>query len=705
MIDPDNDFLDRLYNVYKNLDPNLSYRINKVEYLIPSYKKIESKLGDSRNAFRSIEVLADDSPESFTGEKGESINASAEGRPIYEIRHGDKAGTSVIIWSQMHGTESTATRALMDIFEFLLAEEDGKLSSGDLAKAKALRTAVASLNIHFIPMLNPDGANNWQRCAMQKMSGKHPALFVGGSDSFPVEEPGPVDINRDAWTMETAEARLLWRAFANFDRGQGEKQPVFGLTLHDQTNTSVGGYDKPASITMLSPAVNGCKYFNDARYRATQIIQRMDEQVQAERPGMTSRYSDDWGPVYFGDSISMMGAGMIVIESGQTKLDPEKLTLRRTNFKAILRALWEMAGDYQNIDPVDWAPPKEYNRKSHSASVVPKPPSRSVMYDVLLRNVLAPDGNEYNLGINRQMNVIRFDVTPGSTTLDGAKEHRSLWYYSSGFSKEKDAGPFHDNLTNPSARLNAGSKPEIPYLRFNNGHADSGYSDPGSSSKPNPLRYWGDVGYPSNIGMTMGPVWPAVPTDAAEEIKGQNTGSNLKTGDSVSFGLEELECGTNAGNLKILPAVAGGRVPATGEIVIEKPGCPASLYQSIDDITLTEAWELLRAGACAVRVSEAPESGYYNLPLVILAGVNPHPPTIGNEADDGENNFILADRSSGAAKYAVIGGYLIDLSKEAAFPIWGVRDGKQSALPVAGENGMYADSYQGHFRNIIRKGT
>ena len=703
---PDNDFLDRLYEVYRKQDPNFNFRMNKVEYLIPGYKKIESKLGDSRNAFRSIEILTDDSPEDFTGKKGASVSSSLEGRPIYEICHGKAEGTSVIIWSQMHGTESTATRALMDIFEFLLAEEDDKLKPQDLIAAKSLRAAIASLNIHFIPLVNPDGANNWQRVTSQEMSGKHPCLFVGGADSFPVAGPGLVDMNRDAWTMETAEAKLLWRAFANFDRTKGEKQPIFGFTLHDQTSTSVAGYDTPASITLLAPAANGPKYFNDTRYRATQIVQRMDDLVQAERPEMTSRYSDDWGPVYFGDSFVMVGVGMIVIESGQAKLDPEKVTLRRTNFKTILRALWEMAGDYKNIDPVDWMPPKDFHRKSYSASTVPKPPSRSVFFDVLLRNVLAPDGNEYNLGINRLMNVLKFDATPGSTTLNGAKEHRSLWYYSSAYSikKDKDKTPFMDNLTNVSERMTAGSKPAIPYLRFNNGHADSRYSDPGSPSKPNPIRYWGDVGHPVNFGMTMKPVWPEVPAEPGDETKAENTGSGLKAGDSVSFGFEELECGVKTGNLRIRQAIVAGRDAASGKIIIEKPDCPAPMYQSIEDITLAEAWEILRAGACAVRLAKAPESPYYNLPLIALVGAAVEPPTISNEANDGENNFILEDRSGGEAKYAVIGGYLIDLSKEAAYPVWGIRDGKQCALPVKGfdgDKGMYADSYQGHFRNVV----
>ena len=690
---PDNGFLDRLYGVYKNRDPNLEYRVNKIEYLFPAYEKIRGKLCRGVNAFRSICELRDDSSENYTGEKGACINGSCEGRPVYEIRYGDKSGVPVIVWSQMHGTESTGTRALMDIFEFLLAEKDEELNPEDREMAESLRAALSSLNIHFIPLMNPDGANNWQRSTMQNMSGRHPALFVSGTNNFPADTPALIDLNRDAWTMESPEARLLWRAFANFDRAEGEKQPLFAFTLHDQGSSSVGGYDTPAAISLLSPAANGAKHFNDPRYRATQIIQKMDmEQVQIELPNMSSRYTDDWGPVYFGDSFTMAGAGVILIESGNVKLDPEKTVLRRTNFKAILRGLWEMAGDYEKIDPVDWTPPEEFNKKANTANAIPKPPSRRVIYDVLLRNVLAPNGNEYNLGINRQLNVLQYNG-----------EHRSLWYYSSGFADQGSDRAFHDNLANNSVRLDSGSRPSIPYLVFNNGHGDSVYSNPGSAGDPNPVRYWGDTGYPSDLGMCFDPVWPA-PAAADSGACAIDTGSRLKEGDSVSFGFEELDCGAGSGNLKIQQAVTGGRDPVSGNIVIEGTGKTAPAYQRVEDITLAEAWALLRVGACAVRVCKIPDGGIYNLPLLVLIGENTQPPTISAEADSGQNNFILADRQNGEAKYAVIGGYLIDLSRKPAYPIWGIRDGDQAALPLAGfdgDDGKYADSYQGHFRNVV----
>ena len=48
----------------------------------------------------------------------------------------------VLLWSQMHGDESTATAAIFDIFNYLKTDQ----------------TLLKNLKVHFIPMLNPDGA-------------------------------------------------------------------------------------------------------------------------------------------------------------------------------------------------------------------------------------------------------------------------------------------------------------------------------------------------------------------------------------------------------------------------------------------------------------------------------------------------------------------------------------------------------------------
>ena len=81
------------------------------------------------------------------------VEASVEGRAIYMVSTGE-GKQSVLLWSQMHGNESTATMALLDIFKFFSGNDE----LNDLRKLLN-----ENLTLHFIPMLNPDGAEKFQR--------------------------------------------------------------------------------------------------------------------------------------------------------------------------------------------------------------------------------------------------------------------------------------------------------------------------------------------------------------------------------------------------------------------------------------------------------------------------------------------------------------------------------------------------------------
>lgn len=75
----------------------------------------------------------------------EVIGSSVLGKPIYAltIGHGPK---KVLMWSQMHGNESTTTKSLFDLLNTLLAKEVD------------LSHILETCTIRIIPILNPDGA-------------------------------------------------------------------------------------------------------------------------------------------------------------------------------------------------------------------------------------------------------------------------------------------------------------------------------------------------------------------------------------------------------------------------------------------------------------------------------------------------------------------------------------------------------------------
>ena len=82
----------------------------------------------------------------------EEVSRSAEGRPIHLLTVG-QGPTSVLLWSQMHGDEPSATPALLDLADRLLAEE-GTPRDGHV---------LDRLTLLLVPMLNPDGAERYAR--------------------------------------------------------------------------------------------------------------------------------------------------------------------------------------------------------------------------------------------------------------------------------------------------------------------------------------------------------------------------------------------------------------------------------------------------------------------------------------------------------------------------------------------------------------
>ncbi|MCE7057463.1 peptidase M14 [Algoriphagus sp. AGSA1] len=233
------------------------------------------------------------------------LGESVEGRSIYSLDWGD-GKRKVMLWSQMHGNESTATMALFDLFNFL--EGNGDEFDG-------LRSLLRSnLNLKFIPMLNPDGAETFKR---------RNALDI--------------DLNRDAISQISPEAVILKKARDDFE-------PEFGFNLHDQqTYYNASGTPKQATISVLAPAYNYATEVNAVRTKAMQTIVGMNRILQEVVPGHVGRYDDAFEPRAFGDNITKWGTSTILIESGGYPDDPEKQYIRQLNFMIILNALEQIA--------------------------------------------------------------------------------------------------------------------------------------------------------------------------------------------------------------------------------------------------------------------------------------------------------------------------------------------------------------------------
>ena len=251
------------------------------------------------------------SPVFRTEEIGKSIN----GRPIRAVTYG-RGPTTVLLWSQMHGDESTASMSLADIFAYLAATDPDPLRER-LAR---------ELTVTFVPMLNPDGAELFQR-----------------------ENAAGIDVNRDGRQLSTPEARAL--------KGLRDRlRPDFGFNLHDQNaRTRVGARGLQAGIALLAPAHDESRAYNATRSRARLVAARIAAIVQSEIPGRVAKYDDAFNPRAFGDLMQQWGTSTVLIESGALPNDPQKQRLRALNVAAILGALDAIAtGYYSAADPNDY---------------------------------------------------------------------------------------------------------------------------------------------------------------------------------------------------------------------------------------------------------------------------------------------------------------------------------------------------------------
>ena len=243
----------------------------------------------------------------------QKVGESIEGRSLSLISIGT-GEINVFLWSQMHGNEPTATQAIFDILNFL--------DSPDFAEEK--KEILKHLTLHFLPMLNPDGAEVYQR---------RNALGV--------------DINRDALRLQSPEGQTLKKVRDSLNAD-------FGFNLHDQsTYYNAELTSKPATISYLATAYNYEKDMNDVRANAMKVIVYMNNIIQKYAPGQVGRYSDDFEPRAFGDNIAKWGTSLILIESGGYTNDIEKQEIRKLNYVSIISALYTIANGSYKEEPVE----------------------------------------------------------------------------------------------------------------------------------------------------------------------------------------------------------------------------------------------------------------------------------------------------------------------------------------------------------------
>ncbi|NVK26154.1 MAG: peptidase M14 [Gammaproteobacteria bacterium] len=237
--------------------------------------------------------------------KVKKIGESFQGRDIHQLQIGS-GKMHVLLWSQMHGDEPTATASIFDVLNYIVDDEQQQWRASWAEK----------LTLTFVPMLNPDGAEIVSRFNAQG-----------------------IDINRDARNLQTPEGRILM-ALAQ------ELKPVFGFNLHDQSrNYRAGSANHPATISVLSPSYNHQRDVNETRTKAMQVIVDIIQEIQARLSNNIGRYDDGYSHRAFGDTLTRMGISTILFEGGGFPNDDNRQVARKAMYQMVLAAIDSIASE------------------------------------------------------------------------------------------------------------------------------------------------------------------------------------------------------------------------------------------------------------------------------------------------------------------------------------------------------------------------
>lgn len=249
--------------------------------------------------FKDIEPILKSLPSQFDVQQ---IGRSHKKIPIYKVAIGE-GKTKILIWSQMHGNESTGTKAVFDLFKWLTD-----------ADSKAISQILKKCTLVFITMLNPDGAEAYTRVNAQN-----------------------IDLNRDAVDLIASESKLLQSVLK-------EINPKFCFNLHDQ-RTIFSINKKPATISFLAPSEEESRKVTRGRKITMAVISHMFKRLEPLIPGQIGRYTDEFYPTATGDNFQKAGYHTILIEAGHFNDDYNREIVRKLNFIALLSGITYIANE------------------------------------------------------------------------------------------------------------------------------------------------------------------------------------------------------------------------------------------------------------------------------------------------------------------------------------------------------------------------
>lgn len=279
----------------------------------------------------------------------QEIGRSYLDKPIYQLSIG--TGTiKVLAWSQMHGNESNATHAMLDLLETLDKVPEMK------------EELFTKIRLEFIFMLNPDGSERWTRL-----------------------NAGDIDLNRDFHNESSREIKFLKKAVAS-----GKYN--YALNLHEQRTIFTTDGIHPATLSFLAPSENEERTITDNRKKCMAVIGRIYEHLKELIPNQIGRYSDEFYPTSTGDNFIKAGMPTILFEGGHFADDYTRKGTRKYYTVALYYALKAISELDSGIE--GWEKYLEI------------PENQETHYDIIYRNVKLNTDHECILDVAVQYREI-----------------------------------------------------------------------------------------------------------------------------------------------------------------------------------------------------------------------------------------------------------------------------------------------------------
>lgn len=283
------------------------------------------------------------------------IGTSVKKRNIYSfvIGSGDKR---ILVWSQMHGNESTTTKALFDFFNHLMGATE------------AVDNLLKRCTFCFIPILNPDGAEYYTRVNANK-----------------------IDLNRDAQHLSQPESKVLRKLFDEF-------KPNYCFNLHGQRTIYSAGYSKHSAVlSFLSPAEDKQRAITDSRKVGMEIIASINKGLKKELPNQIARYDDGFNINCVGDTFQALNTPTILFEAGHFPDDYNREQTRYYIFKALC-----LATNYIVMNSVKGQFYHEYFQL---------PENQKLFFDIIIRNVKDVNDETVDVAIQYKEVLVEEEVS------------------------------------------------------------------------------------------------------------------------------------------------------------------------------------------------------------------------------------------------------------------------------------------------------